>query len=361
MTTSMSNLVQGIKNYCLYVLICVFVTLNFVYAKVVRAISATKEENDGGVPEQEKLVVITGCDAGFGRLLVERLVASTDLNILALTLKEESAKELVEKLGAGPKKEKLFAMKCDVTSDADIESMKARTEELCSRDSSSSKLKLYAIVNNAGSAMASGDFMFFEKPDKFMQVMDVNFFGMLRVTSALQKPLVTSRCNGRVINLSSVCGAVSTPTNGGYSASKFAVEAWSDALSVEYKSWGVHVVKIRPGQFNTAIQGAWAKNCRKNYSESPEWVKALYGGDAWVDSLAKAGQSITSTKIPEPDELAQLLESVLFDPSPKPCYWGGNDANTFFKALASLPQEAALGIKENIHVKPVTSTKDKAV
>lgn len=85
------------------------------------------------------------------------------------------------------------------------------------------------------------------------QIFETNVFGVLRVLQAVA-PYMRKQGLGHIINISSIAGEVSLPLRGIYSASKFAMEAMSEAMRMELKSFGVQVVILQPGDFNTSLQ-----------------------------------------------------------------------------------------------------------
>lgn len=104
------------------------------------------------------------------------------------------------------------------------------------------------LVNNAG----YGQLGPVEEvpPDLVRRQMEVNLIGPLALTQAFL-PAMRRRRAGVVVNVSSIAGRISTPFMGPYSASKFALEALSDALRLELTPFGVHVVLIEPGPIHT--------------------------------------------------------------------------------------------------------------
>ena len=106
------------------------------------------------------------------------------------------------------------------------------------------------LVNNAGIE----DRGTIEESDMslFKRVMETNYFGVLRCIKALL-PQMRNRKSGCIINIASVAGHISTSPLGAYSASKFAVEALSEALAQEVKSFNIRVAIIEPGIIDTAM------------------------------------------------------------------------------------------------------------
>ena len=340
-------------NLVLFGTICVAATVYHGSKKLTNS----KQQCHSSADKRRKLVVISGCDRGFGRLLAEALNTSgNDYLILALTLTEASALELLSK---GDEKGKLFAIKCDVTSKSDVANMKAFAEKMLDEHDA----VLYGIVNNAG-IVSPGDFVWYSDTSVYQNVMDVNYFGQLRVTHALL-PFMLRTSNSlssgpRIVNLSSVCGTMASPSNGAYSASKFAVEAWSDSIRLELRPFNVHVVKVRPGQISTDIQVEYGTNLVENFKNAPEGIQQIYGGEKYLKSIKEPFQAIAESSangsMQHPSIVTQSLEDILAiqDTSKiKPYYWIGSDAHTFFKAMYNLPTTVSDTIKQGlVHFAP---------
>lgn len=311
-----------------------------------------KTEDDA----RKKLIVISGCDRGFGRLLAENLYKSTDYIVLALVLTDEGLEELNAVANDDPSSstKRLFVLKCNVTSDTDIQKAKASVSEILGAQNA----VLYSIVNNAGIA-DPGDFLFFHNLDTYQKIMDVNFFGQLRLTQALLPSMLrTSKSiagGARILNLSSVCGASATPSNSAYNASKFAVEAWSDSLRLEMEPFNVKIVKIRPGQISTTIQTDFTTNIVKNYKAAPVQIRELYGGDAYLAKMNETYNESMGNLASKPSLVIDTLTELLgvHGSKLKPYYWIGNDAHTLWKAFHSLPTTVADSMKRLIQIHPI--------
>lgn len=163
---------------------------------------------------EEKFVLITGCDSGFGDLLARQLDAR-GLRVLAGCLTESGAARLRETASS-----RLQTVLLDVTSSSSIAAAAAWVQERVGERG------LWGLVNNAGIAVPTAPNEWLKKED-FVAVLNVNLVGLIEVTLSLL-PLV-KRARGRVVNVASVMGRLSI-FGGGYCPSKFGVEAFSDSL-----------------------------------------------------------------------------------------------------------------------------------
>ena len=100
---------------------------------------------------------------------------------------------------------------------------------------------------------------------------DVNFFGVLRMCRAVL-PSMRARKAGYVVNIGSIGGLIGIPFQGFYSATKFALEGFSEALRLEVKPFGIHVVLIEPGDHRTA------------FTQKRRWIKGAEGS-AYQETL----------------------------------------------------------------------------
>jgi NAD(P)-dependent dehydrogenase (short-subunit alcohol dehydrogenase family) len=132
---------------------------------------------------------------------------------------------------------------------------------------------LQGLVNNAGIAV-TGPLEFLPMAD-FRRQMDVNFFGLVELTQACL-PLLRAG-QGRVVNISSIGGRIVAPFLTPYSASKFALEAFSDGLRRELQPWKIHVASIQAGSIDTPI-----------------WEKSLKDADAFRSKLPKQAEDLYS-------------------------------------------------------------------
>ncbi len=177
-------------------------------------------------------VLVTGASRGIGRTTAVQL-AHAGWDVIG-TVRSASDAEALEAAGNG----KVKAITLDVTDTAQIAALDAALPAT-----------LDAVVNNAG--IIVGGPVEGLPIDEVRRQFEVNVFGQIAVTQAVLPRLRASR--GRVVFVSSVSGRISTPMTGAYNASKFALEAFGDALRLELKPWGVKVSLIQPAQTDTDL------------------------------------------------------------------------------------------------------------
>ncbi|XP_041526765.1 retinol dehydrogenase 16-like isoform X2 [Microtus oregoni] len=211
---------------------------------------------------QDKHVFITGCDSGFGNLLA-RLLDRRGMRVLAACLTEKGAEELRNKTS-----DRLETVILDVTK---TESIVAATQWVKERVGNRG---LWGLVNNAGISIPSGPNEWLNKED-FAKILDVNLLGVIEVTLSML-PLVR-KARGRVVNVSSIMGRVSF-FGGGYSISKYGVEAFSDSLRRELSYFGVKVAVVEPGFFSTGASNTDMHLCyaKMLWDRASSEVKEVY-------------------------------------------------------------------------------------
>jgi short-subunit dehydrogenase len=143
------------------------------------------------------------------------------------------------------------------------------------------------LVNNAGYGLmgALEDI----SPDAIRRLFEVNVFGLLAFTQAFL-PGMRSRRRGRIVILSSAAGRVSTPFTGAYSASKFALEALSDALRLELAPFGIQVVLIEPGPIPTHFGRALERAAPEGSAYAPFFRRytAVHDRAGWFGRSAQS-------------------------------------------------------------------------
>ena len=240
------------------------------------------------------IVVATGCSSGFGMLAALEFARRGD-SVYATMRDTGKADRL--RTGADAAGVSVEVLQLDVN---DSRSVDAAIEKVIMREG-----RIDVLVNNAGISI-DGPIEDFAD-DEVIAVFETNVFGVIRVTRAVL-PHMRSEGSGTIVNVGSIAGKVTAPFGGIYSASKHAVEALSDALYFEAHPFGIRVVLIEPGGFETEIQnnvrparrfteGSAYLETERRFSEAS--VK-LPGGGQRADAQIVADAIVDAAKAEEP-------------------------------------------------------------
>jgi NADP-dependent 3-hydroxy acid dehydrogenase YdfG len=269
------------------------------------------------VAEVSKAVLITGCSTGIGRATAERL-ARTGRPVYATARRLESVEDLKER---GCK-----VMALDVT---DEQSMRSAVEQVEQAEGA-----VGALVNNAGYSQSGA--IESVRIDDVRKQFETNVFGLLRMCQ-LVLPGMRRQHHGRIVNLSSMGGKLVFPGGGAYHATKFAVEAISDAMRFEVRGFGVRVVLIEPGliktEFGTAASSSIESGTDRDgpYAEFNEAVSKTTA-DAYEGNMARLAAG--------PDAVAAAIEKAITARNPRPRYKVAASARVMLGLRALLPDRA---------------------
>ncbi|SFN22179.1 NADP-dependent 3-hydroxy acid dehydrogenase YdfG [Candidatus Pantoea varia] len=181
--------------------------------------------------------LISGCSTGFGRELAQQTIAR-GFKVIVTARNTSSIADLVEG------HDNAMAVALDVTQQASIDqAVNAALERFGTID---------VLVNNAGYGYQSSVEEGVES--EIRAQFDANVFGLFALTRAVLPAMRKAR-SGHVINITSVAGLMGFASSGYYSASKHAVEGWSDSLALEAGPLGIHVTCVEPGPFRTDWAG----------------------------------------------------------------------------------------------------------
>ena len=193
-----------------------------------------------------QVVLITGASTGFGRLFTETL-ARKGYTVFA-TMRDPAGKNArnAAEIEALAKKESLaiHVLELDVTKDASVEKAIHAAAEKAGR--------IDVVINNAGFPVVGLAETI--TVDQAQSQFDTNFFGCVRVNRAVL-PYMRKQKSGLILHISSGAGRLVFPTFGLYCASKFALEAFSEAYNYELAGQGIQSVTLQPGAYQTAIFG----------------------------------------------------------------------------------------------------------
>jgi len=249
------------------------------------------------VSDRQRRVLITGCSTGIGRETAVHL-ARNGWSVIATARKPETLSDLAV---AGCE-----TLALDVTDESSMRS---------AVDAAIEGGPLYGLVNNAGYSQ-SGAIESVEL-DSVRRQFETNVFGLIRM-SQLVLPGMREAGAGRIVNISSMGGRLTFPGGGIYHATKYAVEAISDALRFEVQGFGIKVVCIEPGlirtEFGNAAMGSIAEGTGSGgpYDEFNAHVASATQGVYEEGPLAKLSAG--------PDAVAKKIETALTSKRPRPRY-----------------------------------------
>ena len=191
---------------------------------------------------KDQVVFITGASRGFGEAATYELVMRGHRVVATMRNPERDGERLVD-AAPGGSGDRITVATCDVTDRASVDAAVALAEKTHGR--------IDAVFNNAGYGLYGPveDL----QDEEVLREFDTNLVGQIRVVRAAV-PGMRSRGNGKIINVSSLAGKISSPLMGLYAASKFAVEAMSEALRWEVSAAGIEVTILEPGMYTSDWQ-----------------------------------------------------------------------------------------------------------
>ena len=252
-------------------------------------------------------VVVTGASTGIGAACALDCV-SRGMTVFAGVRDPRAGEALVAK--AGPS---LIPILLDVTDEPSI----ARSLDVVQRVVG--KAGLGGLVNNAGIVVGSP--LEVIPLAQLRTQLEVNVIGQIAVTQAFL-PLLRLG-HGRIVNMGSIAGRGTIPLLGPYSASKYALEALTDALRMELQPWGIQVSIIEPGAIATPIWEKSGKAAQELEALAGDEAKALYGDavNRVREAVAKSAERAIS-----PDAVVRAVHHALTATCPNTRYLVGNDA-----------------------------------
>jgi NAD(P)-dependent dehydrogenase (short-subunit alcohol dehydrogenase family) len=191
--------------------------------------------------DKPRVWLITGASSGFGRAIAEVALAAGD-TVVAAARRPDAVADLV---ASAP--DRVTALQLDVT---DLDRIRAVVAEVIDRYG-----RVDVLVNNAGrGAIGAAEET---SESELRDLMDLHFFGPAALTRAVL-PQMRERGAGAIVQMSSMGGRFTFPGVGAYSATKFALEGWSEALAKEVDRFGIRVLIVEPGAFRTSFNGPGA-------------------------------------------------------------------------------------------------------
>ena len=175
-----------------------------------------------------KVIIVTGASSGFGKAIAERLSARGHkvYGICRRPMEDTS----------------ITYLQGDVR---DADRIGQLAKDIYDREG-----RIDVLVNNAG--MGIGGSIELATEEEYRLQVETNFYGCVNACQRVL-PYMRQQRDGQIINLSSIGGVMGLPYQGFYSASKFAIEGFSEALSAEVKRFGIRVSMVEPGDFATGF------------------------------------------------------------------------------------------------------------
>jgi NAD(P)-dependent dehydrogenase (short-subunit alcohol dehydrogenase family) len=252
----------------------------------------------------EKIALVTGASSGFG-LLTSIALAKAGFRVVA-TMRDLGRRERLDQaVTAGEAAAKVDVRQLDVTKFDKIPGFVDGVVHDYGR--------LDVLVNNAGFAVAG--FAEDIKLDELRLQFETNFFGAVAMTKAAL-PTMRRQHSGHIIQVSSIAGLHGSVTVSSYSASKHALEGWSESLRMEVNSLGIKVVLVEPGAFQTDIWTRGAVMGEQTTKQTSPNIQRSLRMRSRVEKLPKA----------DPIVVAQIIVEIAQDPNPKLRYLVGRDA-----------------------------------
>jgi NAD(P)-dependent dehydrogenase (short-subunit alcohol dehydrogenase family) len=237
-------------------------------------------------------ILITGCSSGIGRAAAEHLAKAG--HTVYASARSVGLLASLEEAGCR-------SLRIDVLDPASIAAAVATVE--------AEHGSVGALVNNAGYAVSGAIEAI--AIEAVREEFDTNVFGYVRMAQAVL-PGMRRAGRGRIVNLSSVAGLVTMPGAGVYAASKYAIEAISDAMRFEVRGFGVKVVLVEPGPIKsgfTTTANDWMAAAAGGGSVYADYHDAVAKGDAETDDSFLAGK---------PEHVAKAIERAVTATNPPP-------------------------------------------
>jgi NAD(P)-dependent dehydrogenase (short-subunit alcohol dehydrogenase family) len=240
----------------------------------------------------QRVVLVTGASSGVGRSTA-RLLSQNGYKVFG-TSRNPATTEAIPNVEI---------LSLDVRSDDSVAA--------CVKAAAGQAAQLDVLVNNAGYELAGAleELSMEEAKAQF----ETNFFGVVRMVKAVL-PIMRRQKRGQIVNVSSLSGLSAIPFMGIYSASKFALEGYTEALRHEVKPFGIHVSQIEPGFLKTGITD------RRQVA-----AKAIEEYAPWRQRAFKAIRDYEE-KGPGPELVAQTVLGIISSKAPRLRYLIGQQA-----------------------------------
>jgi NAD(P)-dependent dehydrogenase (short-subunit alcohol dehydrogenase family) len=263
-----------------------FLTRSVVLLSLLLAFTAVDRP---AIADEQKAVLVTGASTGIGREIAETM--ARDGHFVYAGARKQKDMDALNAI------ENIQAVRLDVTVQSEID---AAVETVRKGGKG-----LHGLINNAG--VFIGGPLIEVDIDEVQWLMDVNVYGVVRVTKAFAPMIIESK--GRISTIGSISGILSGQFSGPYSMSKHAVEAYTDSLATEMAKFDVHVSVIEPGNYDSDI----AKTAQTRMSDDDYFGDSVF----FADELAEwKNSSWDRSEYKGPEEVAEAAVDAMFGESP---------------------------------------------
>lgn len=263
-------------------------------------------------------VVVTGASTGIGEACALHL-DKLGYRVFAGIRKSADGESLRQRASG-----RLVPIRLDIADETEITQAAGKVMEALGGGG------LQGLVNNAG--IVVGGMLEFLPLDALRRQLEVNVIGQIAVTQAFLPSL--RKGPGRIVNIGSLSGLIATPFTGAYCASKFALEALTDALRMELQPWKIQVSLVEPGFIQTPL-------IKKSLTASDDFRAQLPAGalELYGPSM-RAVRDVTeqeAAKGATPDVVVQAVVHALTARSPRPRYLVGRQSGLQISLFRALP------------------------
>jgi NAD(P)-dependent dehydrogenase (short-subunit alcohol dehydrogenase family) len=288
-------------------------------------------------PSRQQAVVISGCDSGFGEGAALRL-RDAGFTVFAGCLTPAG-------VARWRGQAHVEAFELDVTSERSVAEALADVVAPWLRQRGQKGRALFALVNNAG--IGTSGLADWCSTETYRRTMDVNFHGHVAMTKAFLPELMAAAAAAaaagaprpRVVSVTSVAGILAAPGLSAYCASKYALEAFSDALRREKAPWRLGVAIIEPSFLATPILHNVKEKSTALWESLPALTQKNWGRDYFAATLAQ-GQRITAGAESPTLGIDAICDAVC-EVEPAARYRAGTAGKTYLPLIAALPAAAA--------------------
>jgi NAD(P)-dependent dehydrogenase (short-subunit alcohol dehydrogenase family) len=264
--------------------------------------------------------VITGTSQGFGKELVHAALRRGDY-VVALSRTPHKVLALFPE-----HKERLLTLPLNLCNPTEICTVVQQAIDHFGR--------IDVLVNNAGYGLLGaieevGD-------QEIVDIFEVNFFGLLRLTRAVL-PHMRKKRSGHIVNISSIVGLVGCPGGGLYSSTKFAVAGLSESLAQEVAPLGIHVTVVEPGPFRTDFLGSSIVVTEQTI---PDYEKSSLRNYAIENHNKQAGDPTLAAKV--------IIEAILSEKPPLHLVLGASAYARAHKKLEELRENFSSWEKKSL-------------